>query len=297
MHWEAIVRIQINIIVGLLLGLATSQVFANSHTNFLYGQSIEETSAQFLTMPYCKSPLGEGADGQFDQDPRCRFDKFDCQTYVETVLAMSRSDDHSSFEREMDLIRYHQGIVSFATRLHFSETQWIPENENRGYFTDITGSQSTCEEHEVTVNVSKWYQAKKHEDLNVACPAEDLLCNFQNQHFETPPTTAAFSYFPLEVLDGEFIKNIPSETIILFVRKNDKPEVGATPIMVTHMGFVVGTFSGKVLRHAAYGDQVKDVNLQEYIDKFKLKSGAPTWASVGIKLLKPKSKSTVNTSK
>src|SRR5690606_32543867 len=65
-----------------------------SHSAKKYGMSLPERvdklSSIFLGSDYVGDPLGEGESGVYDRDPLYRFDAFDCTTYVETVLALSR---------------------------------------------------------------------------------------------------------------------------------------------------------------------------------------------------------------
>ena len=59
---------------------------------FLFGckddgrNSIDKISSSFKEIEYSLNPLGENFG--IDNDPLYRFDKFDCLTYVETVLAL-----------------------------------------------------------------------------------------------------------------------------------------------------------------------------------------------------------------
>ena len=53
-------------------------------------------SSAFLGRPYFWGPLGEGAEGDFDQYPLYRADLFDCLTFVETVLAVALTDNLES---------------------------------------------------------------------------------------------------------------------------------------------------------------------------------------------------------
>jgi hypothetical protein len=276
------------ILLPLLFLLVGSTAFAQSPAEYVFGLSIEKTSEQFLSVPYCGDALGEGGSGKFDQDPLCRTDGFDCQTFVETVIVMSRATDQKSFESEMNKIRYAMGKPAYEMRLHFSETQWIPENQRRGYFKDITEDFLPCVEQDVTVDMNKWYRAKTMENLNVANRSEDLLEEFQTLAADIEPESIAFTYLRVADIDEEILQAIPSESIIVFVKKNTS-SVGADPIMVTHMGLVIDTPNGKVLRHATPMKDYKkvtDISLAEYIIKFKSQATAEKFPAVGIKILK-----------
>ncbi|MCC5937604.1 MAG: DUF1460 domain-containing protein [Lunatimonas sp.] len=69
----------------------------------------------------------------------------DCTTYLETVLALARVAKHGklgmeAYERELERIRYQQGILGeYPSRLHYF-TDWIYQNEQKGLVRDITQS-------------------------------------------------------------------------------------------------------------------------------------------------------------
>ena len=101
-------------------------------------QRVEAVSELFLGVPYKLGSLGEGPDGEFDRDPLIRFDAFDCTTFVETVMALSLDSDLDSAARTLQKIRYQDGQIGYATRNHFIELDWVPNNVRAGYLHDIT---------------------------------------------------------------------------------------------------------------------------------------------------------------
>src|SRR5256885_7438309 len=62
----------------------------------------------------------------------------DCQTYVETVLAMANATTLAEAKALLDDIRYSSPQISFSTRNHFTEAQWLPSNEKKGYLRETT---------------------------------------------------------------------------------------------------------------------------------------------------------------
>ena len=77
---------------------------------------------------YIFDPLGEGASGIIDKDPRFDFDRVDCVTITEQSLSLAISSDHNEFLFLLDQIRYRGGNVSFFNRNHFFVPDWIPAN-------------------------------------------------------------------------------------------------------------------------------------------------------------------------
>lgn len=68
----------------------------------------------------------------------------DCTTFLESVVTLSRLDKQnrfsfSDFERELEFLRYREGIKkAYPSRLHYF-SDWIYENEQKGILKDITG--------------------------------------------------------------------------------------------------------------------------------------------------------------
>src|SRR5690606_28040169 len=69
--------------------------------------------------------------------------EFDCVTYAETVLALSRMVragvyDFDTFKRELARIRYRGAVIDgYDSRLH-NYSEWISDNEAKGIVQDIT---------------------------------------------------------------------------------------------------------------------------------------------------------------
>jgi hypothetical protein len=100
---------------------------------------IIETAHFFLGRPYAASTL-EKEPEQLTVNLR----EFDCTTFVETVLALSRTvknSAHPTFEdfcETLQQIRYRNGLVNdYTGRLHYF-TDWIYENEKNGFVRDVT---------------------------------------------------------------------------------------------------------------------------------------------------------------
>ncbi len=107
-----------------------SQVLQASANTSSATNRLLEISASFLGRPYLLGPAGEGVDGDFDQRPLSTWEKFDCVTYVEAVLALSLIHNPSN-DPQANLQMYYQNLIeikysddnniSFLTRNHFTE--------------------------------------------------------------------------------------------------------------------------------------------------------------------------------
>ena len=100
---------------------------------------IIETARFFLNKPYVASTLEFEPEGLV-----VNLREFDCTTLVETTLALSRAVklyDKPSFENfceQLRNIRYRRGnIDSYTDRIHYF-SDWIYENETRGFLKDVT---------------------------------------------------------------------------------------------------------------------------------------------------------------
>jgi hypothetical protein len=114
------------------------RAIADAHLVPAIGERVERLSALFVGVPYGDYPLGEGSG--VEPQPRWRVDKVDCQTFVETVLAMANAKSLDRARTILDDIRYagDPPRVSFATRNHFTEAQWLPANAAKGYLREET---------------------------------------------------------------------------------------------------------------------------------------------------------------
>jgi cell wall-associated NlpC family hydrolase len=97
------------------------------------------TARFFLGKPYAASTL--------EKEPErlvVNLREFDCTTFVETTLALSRmveKSEHPSFKdfcEQLRRIRYRNGVVDdYTSRLHYF-TDWIYENAKNGSIHDVT---------------------------------------------------------------------------------------------------------------------------------------------------------------
>lgn len=93
----------------------------------------------FLGAPYEPETLESGRKEKLIVN----FARFDCSTFVETVLALTGcvvagKISQPEFRRALQLIRYRQGIIDgFSSRLHYF-TDWLRDNEQKKILRDIS---------------------------------------------------------------------------------------------------------------------------------------------------------------
>ena len=241
-------------------------------------------SEAFLSKPYELGALGEGARGDYDQFPLYRTDAFDCETYVDTVLALAFATNMSSFERYIKQIRYKNGQVSFITRNHFTCLDWNKNNQEQGLVSDITTRIKDANGHSVAltaralIDKPSWYQHFTPTTIRIKNASTTEKAAYlatlkqKGQHLEREVCT--MPYIPLSVLfnsQGEanmhLFKQIPNAAIIEIIRPNwDLEKQIGTHLNVSHMGFAIWKNGILFFRQASSAQQhVIDSPLIDYL--------------------------------
>ncbi len=213
------------------------------HRKFDYKFRIRAISSMFLGAPYKLGPLGEGEGGRFDRDPLFRLDRFDCVTYVETVLALARSKNLKEAVSLMQKIRYLNGKISYFTRNHFTAGQWIPNNIRAGFLAPLMDSWPD----ELKVEIDRKFSLK--------------------YWFSTPwgkrippkylPSKVTISYVRLRDI-GKVVSYLPKIGWMGEIR------TGEGPVVIQHVGFFLKKFGRFYFRDANYYPGVSDHRLLEY---------------------------------
>jgi hypothetical protein len=165
----------------------------------------------FLGRPYFINPLVGSAT-----EPEvfvATLDGFDCVTLVETSLALAWAADVPQFLALLREIRYRNGEVSYARRLHYS-TDWMKANVRRGFLKDITRGADTL----------------------VRTKTLDFLKAFK-------PREVSFRYFPKRKL-GKVSRGLEDGDVILFASTRKGLDT-------FHVGLLFRDNGQVVLRHAA----------------------------------------------
>ena len=220
-------------------------------------QRVEAVSELFLGAPYKLGSLGEGPDGEFDRDPLIRFDAFDCTTFVETVMALSLDSDLDLAMRTLQKIRYKDGQIGYATRNHFIELDWVPNNIRAGYLHDITSDagRNAVKVHK-TISKRRWYLRKSPVSLEGGFTEDErkpLAFKLQRLGSRFPNQRATLTVLPLKALPLA-LANIPSGTIANLVHANQRYK----ETIVSHQVFLIKKSDGWYVRHAASDKTVED---------------------------------------
>jgi len=243
------------------------RAIADAHLVPAIGERVERLSALFVGVPYGDYPLGEGSG--VEPQPRWRVDEVDCQTFVETVLAMANARSLSRAKQILDDIRYagDPPKVSFATRNHFTEAQWLPSNSEKGYLREETRTvEPRAETATLSLHRRQW---EKVPGLKRLVPAK------------VPQGDFPIAYLTLDQAKKR-AASIEPGSILLVVRRSDPKRV----VRVSHMGFVVRKEGGLYVRHASMGEEreVIDLEIGAFLDK---QSEYKKWPVQGVALLLP----------
>ncbi len=226
---------------------------------------IDALSKLFLGTPYGEGPLGEGSG--VEPAPRWRTDAVDCQTFVETVLAMANATSLSQAKLVLDDLRYAKAPISFSTRNHFTEAQWLPANIAKGYLRESTSEvDPAAPKATLVLHRAQWSKVPGLQRLEPA---------------DIPEGKFTLRYLPLALAQKKAAQFAPG-SVILVVREEDPARV----VRVSHMGLVVHGDSGLVVRHAALGDdqQVIDEPLVRFLER---QTEFKKWKVVGVALARP----------
>ena len=194
--------------------------------------------------------------------------QFDCTTFVETVVALARSEVASQVVKELVSIRYRDGNPSFHTRNHFVESDWIPNNERSQLLKDITrevaeASNSSLEFEAKRLDREAWVQAelkrlKRHRKL-------EGLTNQQMLelvgHASEEAVDVRMPYILLQDVP-KALAHVASGTVVNLVHFPD----GRYATLIRHQGILIRDTRGVwMLRHASHGGHVKTVSLLGYL--------------------------------
>ena len=266
-------------------------------------ERLDTISAAFLGQPYQLGPLGEGKKARYDQSPLYRTDSFDCETYVETVLAIALTNTLEGFKQCLRKIRYSQGQAKFIARNHFTDLDWNKNNQQQGYLNDITlqlkddNNQSVALMATATIDKPAWYRHFTAANIKLRYPnareQKKRLIELQQQGSQFPVSQSTLPYIPLTRLffeDGRpnkaLFAQIPNAAVIEIIRPNwDLRESIGTCLNVSHLGFVFWKNNELLFREASsIYHKVVDVSLIDYLHDAL---SSPTIKGINIQMVVP----------
>lgn len=261
-------------------------------------------SEYYLNYPYILFPLGEGHPSKYDEMPRIRLDGFDCQTYVDTILALTLADNTKHFKQCLDKVRYRDGIVSFVTRNHFTSLDWNKNNQLNGYLEDITPSirdekkQVVAQYASTEIDKASWYKKLPQARIRIPTLTTEqqairlAALHAEGKHFQ--PQNTVVPYIPLNQLitqqgqlNSTISSQIPSGAIIEIVRPNwPLKAIIGTNLDISHIGFAFWKSDILYFRQASSSaHKVIDIPLLDYLNEA---AKNPTIGGINIQMIKGK---------
>ncbi len=200
-------------------------------------------SERFLGAPYVLVCEAEGENGRYETQPLMNLQQLNCMTYCEIVMALALSEFYEEAFNVLQHIRYRQGLISMATRNHYTMVDWLPAN---GWcleeVTEQIGGRDVVASSR-TISHRKFFNAKGINDLPLVFPDR----------------TVTRRYIPLDKL-GLHEQDCRAGDIVALIQ--NLPD-----IFSAHMLLIVKKDGKTFFRHASLSaGKVLDQPFQEYID-------------------------------
>ncbi len=220
----------------------------------VYGRSLADKelwwSSLFFGTTYHLDPLGEGPDGRYDSDPLLVYDRVDCLSYVQLVMALSLSDGPDQVVPWLLEIRYEGGKPRFSKRYYTMTKGWIAAMVRKGLLEDVTRK----------VGGGAVSVAELDLDRRTAWNRSTLR-RFRLLGPLAPSGQAAIPYLPVRAIE-KLAGNLPPIMIAHIVRK----PVASSPYLVSHTGFVVVQDGKLWFRHASRSPGHRKVEQRPFAD-------------------------------
>lgn len=275
----------------------------NAMPNTSMAERIDWISAQFKGRSYLLGSLGEGPNARYDQYPRYRTDAFDCDTYVNTVVALALANSLPTFQECLRFTRYEAGKIAYIHRNHFTSIDWNINNQQRGLFKDITldikneQSKPVAQIAHAIIDKANWYAYKKLSTIRLQKDNKEeqkkRLVELKAKMNAYKPVTSDIPYLPLSSLffaDNKpnmyLFTQIPQGAIIEIIRPNWnlRKEIG-TALNVSHLGFAIWKKDQLYYREASSQlGGVVDVPLIEYLKEARK---SPTIKGINVQVMLP----------
>lgn len=275
----------------------------STRPNISMSQRLEVISSRFINTPYILGPLGEGVAARYDQFPLYRTDGFDCDTYVNTVLALALANSFESFTQCLKGIRYKNGQISYINRNHFTSIDWNKNNQKRGILKDITqeikdqSNQPVAELSKTLIDKAGWYKAKNKDSIRIINGTEQeqdmRLRELKAKGEQLKSQRAQIAYIPLTKLFPQqdkpnyyLFNQIPNGAIIEIIRPNwDLGDRIGTALDVSHLGFVFKIKNQLYFRQAS--SQYAKIVTVPLIDYLQDALKSPTIKGINIQVVVP----------
>ena len=201
------------------------------------------------------------------EHPLIRFDRFDCVTFVEEVMALSWTPHITATMPLLQQIRYTAGHIAYGKRKHIMMAQWIPQNIKAGFVRDITRAIGKTAARSATLVIAHAdFATKQGKALKLS-------------RSERPVGTHRLDIVPAAQMHS-LVQTVPHGTIISTIRVAKK----GVPYRASHVGLVlVDSHDRRIVRHA---DGARRRVVEEPLATFIQRSSRyRSWRVAGFSLL------------
>jgi len=189
--------------------------YTNNDSLFLE-QNIQTISDEFLNTKYVSDTLSNGSIDKSKEQLIINFEAVDCFTFIDTVHALSISQNEEEFKKNLIKTRYKDGEISYINRNHFF-SDWLRHD----YMEDITCLLGKCTTISKNLNKNEEYLEK------------------------IPSVRRKISYISPKEIDMSLLKN--GDYIGIYTQKS--------ALDVTHTGLIIKKLGKVFIRHASSIEQ------------------------------------------
>lgn len=206
------------------------------------GEIVVEVGKLFIDAPYEAHTLEKPGEERLI----INLEVFDCVTLVENTLALARciKKGNTTFEAytgELQMIRYRGGVLDgYPSRLHYF-TDWIYDNELKGYVTNVSRDVGGAEPFRKEIrfmseNRDSYTQLSNEDFFRAIKKQEDVIDN--REYFFIPKGN--FHMYEMNMQDGDIlgfttnIRGLDIQHTALAIKVDERfhalhaPEVGRT---------------------------------------------------------------------
>jgi len=229
----------------------------SSEANIPIADLLVKIGESFQGTPYVAATLENGLQEKLVVNLR----ELDCTTFVESTLALARTiklkkNDFESFLKELQKLRYRDGIRNqYPSRLHYF-CEWIENNDKKG----ITSGKAN--ENGVKSDKAINYMSTHPSDYPVLKEHPELIPTIAQQEKEI--SAKGFMYFPKSNI-ANLYRNLQHGDIIALTSSIDDVDVN-------HVGIIVKKGNEFYLLHAPLSGKKVLVSDDPITDFLKLQS-------------------------
>ncbi len=269
-----------NIATSLLsLALLMGCVAKYSKTLTQNEKNIIKISKSLVNKPYEANSVGEGFKSRYNQKPIYIESGFDCQTFIEYVLAKSISKDSDEFKKKIICVKYKNCQVGYHKKNHFFALDWITNNSEQGFISDITSQYEESKAVTKTISKKNWANTVLEEDslylpnLKNESEKQKRVQELKNLFKNTQDQEITQYFIPSEKITYDFIKKLPEVFFLGIVKENNLKPIIGTDIIVTHVGIGIKENGKLFLVHASSeSKKIVEIDLVNYFQRDSLQN-------------------------